>query len=76
MFSFATIDGEVIHEYLHECRDELAKYFHDYSLEGRRRSLEPKHHYHCSENSPFGDERRLVVVVGVYPYLIVAAETI
>ena len=71
MFSFPAIHGEVIQEYLHECRDELAKYFHDYSLECRRRCLESEHHDHYYKDPPFGDERRLFLVVGMHPYLIV-----
>ena len=76
MFSLSAIHDEVIQEYVHEHRDELTKYFHDYSLECRRRCLESEHHDYCYKDSPFGNESGLFLVLKVHPYLVVAVESL
>ena len=76
MVLLLAIDGEVIKENLHKSWNIFTKDLHDDSVECCRCRLESEHHYHGNKHPPFGDERCLLLVVGVHPDLIITAEPV
>ena len=76
MFSFPTIYGEIIQEYLHECQNKFADYFHIYPLKSCRLRLEAEHHDYSDKYSPIGDKSGLFLVVRMHSYIIVATKTV